>query len=236
MVADTFIETMPGRVRELYLDEQGLRGAWIECPPGKAPEAGQYLLAWDPADRAAPLAAALFPAQIERDAFQAAAPVPPGWQPGTRLALRGPLGKGFSVPAQARRVVLAALGESASRLLALVPALLARETALALFTDCPLPALPPAVEIYPLAGLPEALAWADFLALDLPVSKLDGLRRVLRLEPGTPVPCPAHALVLASMPCGGVAECGACAVPRRGSGWRLACQEGPVFDLHTLSW
>jgi hypothetical protein len=37
------------------------------------------------------------------------------------------------------------------------------------------------------------------------------------------------------MPCAGIAECGACAVPGGGwGGWKLACQHGPVFDLNWL--
>jgi NAD(P)H-flavin reductase len=35
------------------------------------------------------------------------------------------------------------------------------------------------------------------------------------------------------MPCGGVADCGACAVETR-LGWKLACEDGPVFDLIDL--
>jgi NAD(P)H-flavin reductase len=42
-------------------------------------------------------------------------------------------------------------------------------------------------------------------------------------------------LILAPMPCAGLAECGACAVPAR-SGWKLACLDGPVFDLRALDW
>ena len=35
------------------------------------------------------------------------------------------------------------------------------------------------------------------------------------------------------MPCGGAAECGICAVPF-GRGWKLACKDGPVFELNPL--
>jgi NAD(P)H-flavin reductase len=40
-------------------------------------------------------------------------------------------------------------------------------------------------------------------------------------------------LVVAPMPCGGLAECGVCAVTTR-RGWKLACKDGPVFDLGEL--
>ena len=44
---------------------------------------------------------------------------------------------------------------------------------------------------------------------------------------------PAQALVLGPMPCGGLADCGVCAVTTR-SDWKLACKEGPVFDLEEI--
>jgi hypothetical protein len=43
----------------------------------------------------------------------------------------------------------------------------------------------------------------------------------------------AQALVITPMPCGGIAECGVCAVTAR-RGWKLACKDGPVFDLTEL--
>ena len=47
----------------------------------------------------------------------------------------------------------------------------------------PLPSLPASVEIHPLNSLPEVLAWADFLALDLPLHALADLRMVLGAGP-----------------------------------------------------
>jgi Leu/Phe-tRNA-protein transferase len=46
-------------------------------------------------------------------------------------------------------------------------------------------------------------------------------------------PCPGQALIHTAMPCAGIAECGACAVRTRKS-WRLACKDGPVFDISEL--
>jgi dihydroorotate dehydrogenase electron transfer subunit len=43
------------------------------------------------------------------------------------------------------------------------------------------------------------------------------------------------ALVMTPIPCGGIAECGACAVPAH-RGWKLACRDGPVFNLNELAW
>ena len=43
----------------------------------------------------------------------------------------------------------------------------------------------------------------------------------------------AQVLVLVPMPCGGMGECGVCAVKIQ-RGWKLACKDGPVFDLEDL--
>lgn len=224
-----------GRVIETQLDTNGAAAAWITCPPAAIPQPGQALLAWSPADGDAPLATALFSAGRSEGGFLAAAPVPRAWEPGTELHLRGPLGHGFSLPAAARRLALAALGESVARLLPLAYQALERDAAVALYAGCPLPSLPSDLEVHPLSALPEALPWADFLALDLPLAALPTLRSALALPPGQRLPCPGQALLLTPMPCGGLAECGACAVPA-GRSWKLACKDGPVFDLKELDW
>lgn len=219
-----------GRVTEVVLDGAGEASAWISCPLAAVPAAGQYLLAWSPADPDAPLAAPLFPARFGSDGFLASSPVPRCWEPGALLELHGPLGRGFQVPAHARRLALAALGESVSRLLPLLDAVLADGGDVALFARCPLPPLPSSVEIHQLAALPEALPWADFLAVDLPLAGLPDLPAILGARH---LPCLGQALVLAPMPCAGLAECGACAVPIRQK-YKLACTDGPVFHLSDL--
>ena len=52
----------------------------------------------------------------------------------------------------------------------------------------------------------------------------------LELWAPTQNPGAGQALVTLPMPCGGLGECGACAVPIR-RGWKLACQDGPVLDV-----
>ena len=101
--------------------------------------------------------------------------------------------------------------------------------------------LPAEVEVDSLAAFPGALPWADVIFLDLPANALPGLRQRLGLQAGQRIPCPVQALVLAPMPCTGMADCGVCAVPLRGSrgsraSWALACKDGPVFDLDVLDW
>ncbi len=167
--------------------------------------------------------------------FLAAPPIPLSWEPGSPLMLRGPLGKGFNLPAYVKRLALVAMGETAERLLPLAEPGPGQNRDIALVSEAPLPSLLASIEIHSLKTLPEVLAWADFLALDLPLEALPGLRAVLGLEAGRNLPCPSQALILAPMPCAGLAECGACAVPAR-RGWKLACADGPVFDLHELDW
>jgi len=227
------------RDREGWVKEVILAGgettALIQCPPGAQPAAGQYCLAWATENAESPLASVLFPARIDEDGFLAAGPIGRGWEPGARLRLRGPLGRGFGLPPGARRVALAALGDHAQRLLPLITLLLEREAAIAVFTDCLLPDLPLAVEAYPLASLPESLSWADFFAVDLPLQALPSIRSRLGLADSARLPYPGQALVTTSMPCGGLADCGACAVPAR-RGWKLACVDGPVFHMNEIDW
>jgi dihydroorotate dehydrogenase electron transfer subunit len=80
----------------------------------------------------------------------------------------------------------------------------------------------------------EALAWADYLALDVPPDGLDRLRDRLGLDPTSDLAASAQVLISMAMPCGWGA-CGACAVKAR-RGWKLACKDGPVFDLNVLEW
>lgn len=223
-----------GLIREIRSDGAGL-SAWIDCPAPAIPAAGQYLTAWSPEDAAAALAIALFPAEMEVGGFLAAPTIPSQWGPGMALQLRGPSGKGFRLPANTRRLALAALGDTPARLRPIIIEGLSADLAVALFTDLPVTDLPAAVEIFPAREVAEALSWADLLLLDLPVEKLNTLRKTLQLGADQRLPCPAQALVLTGMPCGGLAECGACFTPAR-RGWRQACQDGPVFDLSELAW
>jgi hypothetical protein len=225
----------PGRVSEVRLGSSGRLEGLVVCPPGAVPPAGRFLSAHAPAEVDAPLATPLFLSQRATGGFWAASPFPSTWSPGTELILRGPLGTGFELPASVTRLALAALGDSPARLLPLARTALERDCAVTLYTDAQLPGLPSTLEIYPLASLREALNWPDLLALDLPLGHLPALRDLLGVRPGDPLPCSAQALIWTPMPCVGIAECGACAVPSR-RGYKLACADGPVFPLHNLEW
>lgn len=225
-----------GIVKELRLDTGLHPVAWVDCQqPTFLPRPGQYLMGWAAFDADAPLAVPLFPAKLEDSGFLTATPVPAAWEPGTRLELSGPFGRGFDLPISTRRLALGALGDSAGHLLPLIDEALERHLAVTLYADCRLPSLPSAVEIYPLTALPEALTWADLLAVDLDYRRMPELRHILGVEPDGVPPCPVQALVHTPMPCAGTGECGACAIAGH-KRWKLACTQGPVFDLRDLEW
>ena len=219
-----------GELTELYL-ENGLRGGRLLCPQNLIPKPGQYLLAHDGSDSLLP--APVFNAGSVPGGFLIAPPIPPTWQPGATLSLRGPLGKGFSLPHSARRIALVSLGETPARLKPLLVTALEQNAALVLVSDLDLPDLLPEVEIQSVSALAEVAHWADYLAIDIARESLPELREMLGLGRQAQVTFEAQALIVTPMPCGGLAECGVCAVTAR-RGWKLACKDGPVFDLDEL--
>ena len=195
-------------------------------------------MAYEPGDAAATaysvLAVPLFQVwDSSSAALQSSYPIPLSWKPGSTLNLRGPLGRGFNFSADIRHLALATLGQDISRLLPLLSQF--PNTDIAVFSNATLPDLPLVVEAHPLSALPESLTWADCLALDLSLEDLPNLRVTLGLDLHEPLPCLAQAIILTPMPCGAVAECGVCAIPAR-KGYKLACKDGPVFDLNQLKW
>jgi dihydroorotate dehydrogenase electron transfer subunit len=225
-----------GRLAEILLEPYQNAAGRIACPVAAIPQPGQYLQAHDPSDPLEVIPTSIFAAgessrsRSGEASFPAAGPLPPDWQPGTQLRLRGPLGHGFQLPTKLRRLALAAIGGGPARLLPLVTE---RVAEVVLFCDSQVGELPMSVEIQGLDALPSALAWADFLAFDIPLDKLDELATNLGVKERLPRSLSGQALVLAPMPCGGLAQCGVCALATR-SGARLACENGPVFDLHEL--
>lgn len=223
------------RVAEIRLDVGGQREAWIACPDEAIPRAGQYVHASNLDEPEEVLGIPLYQVEKSVDGFWAAANIPNSWKPGTDLELVGPLGQGFELSREVQRLGLVAFGVTISRLMPLVEQIAQSHGVVTLFTDLPLPRIPALLEAYPLASLREALDWPDFLAVDLPLQKLFELRNMLGLSDGNRLTCPAQVLITTPMPCAGLAHCGACAVPAR-RGWKLACEDGPVFDLHQLKW
>ena len=234
------MHTATGCIEEIYLD--GRRAARISCPPALVPAPGQYLLATASSDPDAPLAQPLFSAGACPGGFYAAPALPVNWLPGAGLNLRGPFGRAFSLPAAARRVALAGLEGSCARVLALLEPALAQKASVVLLTGQPPSGLPAALEILPLVALAETAPWADYLAIELRREHLPELFNLLNPQPsggyvrGKSIPPRSgftQALIETALPCGGLAECGACAVslPPRAE-IKLACKDGPVFDLY----
>lgn len=224
------MHTAQGTLLELSL-EDGHRLARLNCPPNMIPSAGQYLLASDDSD--SPLPIPLFYTDSAPQGFIAAPPVPAIWNPGQAIALRGPLGRGFEIPAAARRIAMIACDDSHLRLRGLIQPALSQGAAVVLVGNLAVENLPDAVEMQPLSLLPDVLAWADYAAFDVARENLSQLRENLGMLKQASAWSGAQVLVRTRVPCGGVAECGVCAVSLR-SGWRLACKDGPVFEFNEL--
>jgi hypothetical protein len=97
--------------------------------------------------------------------FQSTPPCRPVGNPAL-LALRGPFGCGFSLPEKVHRLALVAAGESLARLVLASIALAQGQR-----DTVQRPAAGGAARrpgSVPPGSLPEALTWADFLAMDLP--------------------------------------------------------------------
>jgi hypothetical protein len=198
-----------GRVSEIRLGSGKNVEICVVCPESVVPDAGQYVLAFDLDDPDAVLSIPLFMSEKYYQGFWGAPLFPVNWAPGTKLNLVGPLGHGFNLPRNIHR--------------------------LGLVTDLSLPRLTAALEAYPLSSLKDSLDWPDFLALDVPLETLSELRATFGFSNRDVLPCPAQGLVTTPIPCAGMAQCGACAVPAR-RGWKLVCEDGPVFDINTLKW
>jgi hypothetical protein len=227
-----------GIIKELVLLD-GKPSVRIECDPALIPSPGQYLLAYKnasdlpPALRSSVLAASVFSARIFTDGFLAAPPIPASWMINMSLHLRGPLGRGFTLSNNARRVALIAFDDSPARLLALLDTALKQETSIVLVCQTPPDDLPLQVEVQPLNTLMDVCDWADYIALDAPRESLPELKKMLGRRSPLIVKNEAQVLIRVPMPCGALAECGVCTVESR-RGQLLACKDGPVFDLKDL--
>jgi dihydroorotate dehydrogenase electron transfer subunit len=219
------MNTGTGRIVELLL-EDGCRYARISCSGNLIPGPGQYVLAGHGSDSLLPVP--IFHTDSAPQGF--IGPAFDGWQPGDLLALRGPLGRGFSLPASARRVGLIAFDGPPSRLRGLISPALQQDASIVLLCDSSADHLPDVVEVQPVSAMREIFQWADFIALDVERANLNVLMEKLDEAVPRSVRSRAQILVGTPMPCGGIADCGVCALTTR-SGWKLICKEGPVFDL-----
>lgn len=220
------MNTGKGQIIELIL-EDGCRYVRLGCSPNLIPSPGQYLLAGDGSD--SPLPVPLFYTDSAPEGFIATAPLPDSWHPGLELDLRGPVGRGFTLPFSARQAGLIAFDASAARLRGLIQPALKQDAAVVLVCASAPENLPDDVEVQPMSALNEVVEWADYVACDITRETMarmkQGLTQINQLMIGKA----AQVLIHTPAPCGGVAECGVCAVTLK-SGWRLACKDGPVFD------
>ena len=217
-----------GRVLELILAD-GYRYARLTCPENLIPAPGQYLLASD--GSASLLPVPIFYTDSALQGFISTAP--DEWSPGEMLHLRGPLGRGFALPLSARKVGLVALDDPPVRLRGLIRSALKQDASVVLVCNSALEDLPDEVEVQPLSALDEILQWADYIAFDVMRENLTQLTETLEKLRHLSAVNAAQVLVRTQMPCGGVAECGVCAVVTK-SGWRMACKDGPVLDLREI--
>lgn len=208
------------------------------------------------ADLAGPVRIPLFAAAIDPTGFAIMAP--PGHPathllPGARVAMLGPLGKGFRIENQQRLLVITEAG----RLPPLLPLLTSTATTTLVVeaaTRARLPSLhriPPTVELHTIthdgsAGhtgtleqlldadspVRESLRWADCACFSCEPARYPALARSVRRARMHPSADFAQALIEVTMPCGAGA-CEVCRIQTR-SGERRACSDGPVFDLLEL--
>ena len=221
-----------GHIDELIL-AGGYRYVRLACPPHLIPAPGQFLLASDLLSKYSLLSVPLFYTDSAPQGFIAAGSGTAAWIPGITLHLRGPLGRGFLLPVAARKVGLVALGDSPARLRGLIQPALRQDAAVVLVSDSASDDLPDAVEVQPLSALEDILEWADYVAFDLDREHLSRLRERLEKRNRFAAEVVAQALIRTAIPCGGLAECGVCAVTLK-SDWKLACKDGPVFDWKEL--
>jgi 2-polyprenylphenol hydroxylase and related flavodoxin oxidoreductases len=173
----------------------------------------------------------LYPLEIERQILS----VFPlrsenGWV-GQELTLRGPLGNGFHLPANAERIGLIGFGKAqVLPLLPLARSLLAAGKEVTLVSDARLQGLPMALELLPAEQRKEVVAWADALALCVHRSEVSALLANIENRSSRKT---VEVLIQSEMPCGGVSLCGVCAVQTR-KGWQHPCKDGPVFSLSEL--
>lgn len=234
------MHTGKGQVLELIL-EDGSRFVRVSCPPNLIPSPGQYLLAGDGSDpglspsKYSHLPVPLFYTDSAPQGFMAAAPVRNAWDPGLELHLRGPLGRGFTLPFAARKVGLIAFEASPARLKGLIRPALKQDAAIVLVCNSNPDHLPDDVEVQPMSALNDVVEWADYVACDITREHLSQKRDRVRELNQRSVGKELQVLIYTPVPCGGIADCGVCAVTLK-SGWKLACKDGPVFDGSDLGY
>ena len=217
-----------GQLFEIYLDSS-IR---IICPPELIPAPGQYILA-HASGSDSPLAVPVFFSDSAPNGFRSAPMINSPWNPGAHLNLRGPLGRGFSIPLFTRKVALIAFDDSPARLRGLISIALKLDAEVVLVSDSALDDIPEVVEVQPLQAMTDIYQWADYAAFDVARENLNQLKEKFGRMNQAKSPREAQVLVRAPMPCGALAECGVCALTIRHE-WKMICKDGPVFEMKEL--
>ncbi len=204
----------------------------LHCPADLVPAPGQYVQAIAEGSTAI-LADTIFSMGGSKNGFLAAPPLPAGWMPGTRFRLRGPFGHGFSPPASARRVALIAFDDPPFRLTGLIDPALEKSAEVVIVAEAGVIDLPEVVEIQPVKGWMDVWNWADAIASEISRENWPTLREKFVGKNDLSHSAPAQVLLRTSMPCAGAGDCGVCAITV-GNDWKMACKDGPVFDLLDL--
>jgi hypothetical protein len=222
------VHTGVGQVTEIYLDGS----TQMDCPSNLIPAPGQYLLA-HPSASDSPLPVPVFFYDSAPKGFRFAPPLPSSWTISATLYLRGPLGHGFSLTSSLHKIALIALDDLPARLHGLIPLALKQNAEVVLVSELGLAGLPEVVEVQPLRALEEVCKWADYIAIDVARENLNQLKKMIEKLEQVAAVRDAQVLIRTHMPCGGLAECGVCALTVHHD-WRMACKDGPVFILKEI--
>ncbi len=196
----------------------------------RLPDPGEYFLAFAPGTSQV-LPAALYPYEMDSERLTLCGNFPAEWQPGTSINIQGPLGNGFHPPALAGKITLIAVDTSLSdRLYALMLQSLSRGLAVAWVADAIPEQFPPQVELLASSDLLDAVTWSDYAAAAVTLNGLGSLINKFHRHPD--LKKKVEVLIDSPMVCGN-ARCGVCAVETK-KGWKLACKDGPVFNLEEV--
>jgi hypothetical protein len=192
--------------------------------------AGQFVMAYHPGEED-PVRSRIFPIEFSPDGFTSDHIPGPAWLPGQSVDILGPLGNSFAPPREARNWFLLSLGHHPERLRPLLASGVEQSASVAFWSNRQIPPLPADVE-RPVAPV-DALAWADFIAIELPGLGWPEDYLSLRTQLMDRRTAHIQALVDVPTPCG-LGACQACAIPQRGK-WIFGCQSGLVRALEEIS-
>ncbi len=215
------------------VQEVGLNGPSlflrVQTVPNIRPKPGQYFRVFAP-DCHETISQPLFLCGETNHTWEVAGNILPHWQPGTKLSWRGPFGTGFTLPSAARRIATLPWKGQGLTMLPLVHQALNQQAAVVWYADTIQVELPSSVEVLPMEMLAEVWRWADYLAVECNLSELAEVLAELEINDRRSLSCDSQILIHTPLVCGGIGECGVCAIKTR-KGWQLTCKDGPVFDL-----